>query len=496
MPKGKLLPTSEAESIVGIQFGVFSPEEVEKRAVVEINTHATYTAAGPVIGGLFDPRMGVIDNGKRTCKSCMNTNHLCPGHWGKLRLARPVYYIQFINYIISALRCSCIRCGRLLIDKHKFAHLLRKKGTFRLKEVTELCKKIKRCGQDTEDGCGAKQPSSYKRQRLAEIWAEWDDLSAVPVEEAPGEAVAPGMGAEDDGAKKFKKLLEVDYVLRLFRRISDEDVDFMGFSRHWCRPDWMICTVLPIAPPQVRPSVVTDSSPRSEDDLTHKYVDIIKTNKTLAQIMENRPGDKPKIDDWTQVLQYHIATLVNNQLPGVPKSAQRNGRALKSLSERLGGKEGRFRFNLQGKRVEFSARSVITPDPNISIGQLGVPIKIAQTLTYPETVTRYNIDNLYKLVQNGPDMWPGAKSILRVGDQKLISLAHVNRTEVELKLGDIVHRHMLDDDPVLFNRQPSLHKMSMMCHKVKVLPGYTFRLNVSACSPYNADISLCFQNFI
>lgn len=487
MPSSKLNPTSEAENVIGIQFGIFSPEQVEKRAVIEITTHSTYNGVNPTIGGLFDPRLGVIDNGKKTCKTCLQNNAGCPGHWGKLTLARPVIYVQFINYVVSTLRCVCIKCAKLLINKEKNAHILRKKGAARLKAITEMCKKIKRCGQDTEDGCGAKQPTSYKRLRLAEIWAEWDDLMAATIEETEETGALTTVGTEEDGTKKLKKMLEVDYILRLFKRISNEDVDFIGLSRHWSRPDWMICTVLPIAPPQVRPSVVTNGGPRSEDDLTHKYVDIIKTNASLAKTMEEHPGVKNKIDDWTQVLQYHVATLVNNQIPGVPKSAQRNGRPLKSLKERLGSKEGRFRSNLQGKRVDFSARSVITPDPNISVGELGVPVRVAQTLTYPEVVTRYNIDMLYKLVQAGPDVWPGAKSIMRVGDQRLVSLAHVNRAEVELKLGDTVYRHMLDKDPVLFNRQPSLHKMSMMCHKAKILPGFTFRLNVSSCSPYNAD---------
>jgi DNA-directed RNA polymerase II subunit RPB1 len=121
------------------------------------------------------------------------------------------------------------------------------------------------------------------------------------------------------------------------------------------------------------------------------------------------------------VLQYHIATLVNNDIPGVAQSAQRSGRPLKSLQQRLGSKEGRIRNNLQGKRVEFSARSVITPDPNISVAELGVPTKIAMNLTFPERVTAFNIDRLYALVQNGPDMYPGAKSIQRL-DGRSISL--------------------------------------------------------------------------
>jgi DNA-directed RNA polymerase beta' subunit len=169
----------------------------------------------------------------------------------------------------------------------------------------------------------------------------------------------------------------------------------------------------------------------------------------------------------------------------VAPSAQRSGRPLKSIQQRLGSKEGRIRYNIQGKRVEFSARSVITPDPNISIGELGVPIEIASNLTVPERVTAFNRDKLYKLIQNG-DTYPGAKTIVRA-DGRMISLKHVNAKEIVLYNGDVVNRHMLDNDIVLFNRQPTLHKMSMMAHRVKVLPYKTFRLNVLVTRPYNAD---------
>jgi DNA-directed RNA polymerase II subunit RPB1 len=284
----------------------------------------------------------------------------------------------------------------------------------------------------------------------------------------------------------LRKFLEPEYVHRLLKRISDDDVDFMGFSRYWCRPDWMMCTVLSIPPPQVRPSVLQDNNQRSEDDLTQKLVDIIKTNGLLAdKIAKN--VKKKVIDEWTNVLQYHVATFINNEIPGVPPSAQRSGRPLKSVQQRLGSKEGRIRNNLQGKRVEHSARTVITPDPNISIKEIGVPIRIASNLTYPERVTAFNINKLYKLIQNGPDVYPGAKTIVRAADNRMISLKHITGKDLQLFEGDIVNRHLMDGDYVLFNRQPSLHRMSMMGHQVRVLPHNTFRLNVSVTAPYNAD---------
>ena len=247
----------------------------------------------------------------------------------------------------------------------------------------------------------------------------------------------------------------------------------------------MICSVLPIPPPQVRPSVIQDNNQRSEDDLTHKLFEIISTNQRLQDKINNNAA-KNLIEDEHTVLQYHIATLVDNQIPGVAPSAQRSGRPLKSVQQRLGSKEGRIRYNIQGKRVEFSARSVITPDPNLSIAEIGVPLKIAMNLTVPEKVTPYNREQMYKLIQNGADKHPGAKTIVRP-DGRMISLKHVNTREIVLKLGDVVNRHLNDGDIILFNRQPTLHRMSMMGHRVKVLPYNTFRLNVSVTAPYNAD---------
>jgi len=468
MPSGLNQPSSEIEPIVGIQFGIFSPEEIERRSVVEITNAGTFDGNEPRIGGLFDPRMGVLDNGK-TCRSCGQTNHNCPGHFGHYKLARPVYFIQFFPMVLNVLDCVCIRCSKLLIDKNVHKGLLKKRGESRWKAVLALCKNITRCGQDIEDGCGARQPDRFLREAISRIVAVWDNID----------------NAEDGNKVQQRQVLECEYVLRLFRRITDEDVDFMGLNRYWCRPDWMICSVMPIPPPQVRPSVIQDNNQRSEDDLTHKLFEIIQTNNNLQDKINNN-ANKGLIDDQYAVLQYHVATLVDNQIPGVAPSAQRSGRPLKSIQQRLGSKEGRIRYNIQGKRVEFSGRSVITPDPNISIEEIGVPIKIAMNLTVPERVTKFNRSTLYKLIQNGADNYPGAKTIVRK-DGRTVSLKHVNTKEVVLNLGDIVNRHLMDGDPILFNRQPTLHRMSMMGHKVKVLPYNTFRLNVSVTAPYNAD---------
>ena len=193
------------------------------------------------------------------------------------------------------------------------------------------------------------------------------------------------------------------------------------------------------------------------------------------------------IDDWTTVLQYYVASQVDNKIPGVASCAQRSGRPLKSIKDRLNGKGGRMRGNLMAKRVDFSARSVITADPNISIRELGIPLKVAKNITKPVLVNDVNKAFLMKLIENGPDEWPGAKILERKNGDS-ITLRYMDRKSIVLENGDIVHRHMMDGDAILFNRQPTLHRMSMMCHIARIMKrGDTFRMNVGVTKPYNAD---------
>ena len=268
--------------------------------------------------------------------------------------------------------------------------------------------------------------------------------------------------------------------------IHDDDIVFLGFNPHFSRPEWMICQVLAVPPPCVRPSIKHDSQQRSEDDLSYIIMSILKVNEDIKKKLQVDYKENV-IEDCRSVLQYYCASLVNNKIPGVDSAAQRSGRAFKSIMDRLNGKTGRVRGNLMGKRVDFSARSVISGDPNLSIRQLGVPIKIAKNITYPIKVNKRNISYLTRLVKNGPENYPGA-NVLHKKNGNSISLKYVDRDSIRLQEGDIVHRHILNGDPVLFNRQPTLHRMSMMCHVVKVLKkGNTFRMNVADTKPYNAD---------
>ena len=452
--------------VIGIQFSIMSPEEIRKSSVAEITSRDTYINNKPVIGGLFDPRMGVLEPGL-ICPTDGLDYMKTPGYAGHIELARPVFYIQYLSTIQKCMKCVCFKCSKLLVSKDKYKQALKLQGDARWKYVFTLCSKVKRCGDDSEDGCGTLQPSKIRKEGLATIFAEW----------------------KNDGNDAEPIIIKVtpEMTLKNFKRISDDDVTFMGFSPLYSRPDWMICQVMSVPPPAVRPSVKHDAQQRSEDDLSHILVNIIKTNKTLQdKIQNNAPSNV--IDDWTTVLQYYIATQVDNKIPGVASVAQRSGRPLKSIKDRLNGKGGRMRGNLMAKRVDFSARSVITADPNISIRELGIPMKVAKNITKPVIVNKINKNFLTKLIQNGPDVWPGAKMLEKQNGEVITLRYYLDRNSIVLEEGDIVHRHMMDGDAILFNRQPTLHRMSMMCHIARIMKkGDTFRMNVADTKPYNAD---------
>lgn len=225
---------------------------------------------------------------------------------------------------------------------------------------------------------------------------------------------------------------------------------------------------------------------RSQDDLTHKYANIIRCNTNLERLSKQGTAQSA-LQDRFDLLQYHVATLMDNEISGEVQDKQKNGKVIKSIRQRLVGKGGRVRSNLMGKRVDFSARTVITGDPNIGINQVGVPRSVAMNLTFPEVVTKYNRERLLKLVENGPTEYPGANRIINT-DGGIIDLRYVKSNQPPpLEYGYTVERHLNDGDYVLFNRQPSLHKMSLMAHRAKIFPYSTFRLNLSCTTPYNAD---------
>lgn len=447
--------------IEGIKFGLLSPDHIRKISEVKIVTADTYDEDGyPIEGGLMDPKLGVVDPGLK-CKTCGGRVGDCPGHFGRIELARPVVHVGYAKVINRVLRAICRSCSRLLLTEEKIEDYknqlrhARKIG----KSDTDILKDLYRTAR-----LSVKCP--YCKEEQFEIKFE-----------------KPTTFVENK-----HRLSSTDIRERL-EKITDADAEVMGFDLEVSRPEWMIVTVLPVPPVTVRPSITLESGERSEDDLTHKLVDILRINQRL---MENIEAGAPQliVEDLWELLQYHTTTYFNNEVAGVPPARHRSGRPLKTMTQRLKGKEGRFRSNLSGKRVNFSARTVVSPDPNISINEVGVPEMIAKELTVPERVTPANIEYLKQLVTNGPDKYPGANYVERPDGGRIRLLKQIKNVEEVLEkveVGGRVHRHLQDGDVVLFNRQPSLHRMSIMAHEVRVLPFKTFRINLCVCPPYNAD---------
>ncbi len=443
--------------IESIRFEVLSPQEIRRMSVSKIITPETYDDDGfPIEAGLMDPKLGVIDPGLR-CKTCGGKAGECPGHFGHIELAAPVIHVGYAKLIAKLLSSTCRECGRVLLRDSKkeefISEIERRKQLGQdyenvVKEVFRITKPIKKCPH-----CGADQ---------------FDIKFEKPTFVYEGE----------------HRLTPKDVRERL-ERIPTDDLLVFGLDPKAVRPEWMVLTVLPVPPVTVRPSIILETGQRSEDDLTHKLVDIIRINQ---RFIENKEAGAPQLilEDLWELLQYHVTTYLDNEVSGIPPARHRSGRPLKTIAQRLKGKEGRFRGSLSGKRVNFSARTVISPDPNLSIMEVGVPLAIAKELTVPIYVTPNNIDEAREYILRTEH--PKANYVIR-NDGRRIRVLDLNAEEIAEKLepGWIVERQLKDGDIVLFNRQPSLHRMSIMAHYVKVLPYKTFRLNPAVCPPYNAD---------
>jgi len=424
-------------------FSILNPEMIKKMAAAKISKTELYDQEGyPIEGGLMDPRLGVIDPGLR-CRTCGGSMGDCKGHFGYIELTKPVIHVHYAKLIYEILRATCRKCGRILLDEDGMEKF--KKGKKSLKRLKSLIKT--KCPH-----CGAKQKKINFLKPMTFVEA---GTILTPVE-----------------------------VRNRLKRIPDKDLLYLGIKG--TRPEFFVITLLPIPPVTVRPSITLETGERSEDDLTHKLVDIVRINKRLRENIDLGAPDFIIQDLW-ELLQYHVATYMNNELSGVPPARHRSGRILKTLAQRLKAKEGRFRHNLIGKRVNYSARTVISPDPMLDINEVGVPLVIAKELTIPIVVNEKNIKHIKALIKQYPT-WPTINYIIRPdGRRKKVTEANKKEILEEIEPGYIVEKQIENGDWAIFNRQPSLHRMSMMAHRVRVMPYRTFRFHLSVCPPYNAD---------
>lgn len=428
------------KQVSAIRFSLYSPEQIKKMSVAKIVTPELYDVDGyPVDGGLMDLRLGAIDPGVR-CRTCGGHLKECLGHPGLIELARPILHIKYLPIIDLVMRSTCEACGKLLLSEEDS-----KKD---LKTRLKKAKDAKKCFH-----CGI--------------------LQEKPKLEKPSQFLIG------------KRRIFPSEIRERLVKVSDEDLKIIGINPKTLRPEWSVLTYLLVPPVTVRPSITLESGERSEDDLTHKLSDIIRANQRL---WENLNAGAPEviIEDLWDLLQYHITTFFDNAVARVPPARHRSGQPLKTINERIKGKEGRIRKNLAGKRVNFSARTVISPDPYLKLNEIGVPFEVATILTVAEKVTTLNLERMKKIILKKE--YPGANYIIRHdGKRKRISDELREDLANEIEPGYTVERHLVDGDIVLFNRHPSLHRASLMAHNVRVLPYKTFRMHPAVCFPYNAD---------
>ena len=515
------------QELGSIQFGLMDPETYRDMSATKVITADTYDDDGyPIDMGLMDPRLGVIDPGLQ-CRTCGQHSGSCNGHFGHIELAAPVIHVGFTKLIRRLLRSTCRECGRLSLTEEEAAEYrdrltraeeLGEDWSDVMKSAVRQARKASNCphcGEEQHDIKHEKPTTYYEVQQV--LANDYSDRIAAAMQEAelgpPALAEETGIDLDrvteivggafrprEEDRKAIERALDLDLteedmnklmpsdIRDWFEAIPDDDMQTLGIDAERSRPEWMILTVLPVPPVTARPSITLDNGQRSEDDLTHKLVDIIRINQ---RFMENREAGAPQliIEDLWELLQYHVTTFIDNEISGTPPARHRSGRPLKTLSQRLKGKEGRFRGSLSGKRVNFSARTVISPDPTLSLNEVGVPERVATEMTQTLTVTDRNLSEARQYVRNGPHGHPGANYVRRP-DGRRLKVTEKNCEELAEKVESDweVNRHLLDGDIVIFNRQPSLHRMSIMAHEVVVMPYKTFRLNTTVCVAGDTEV--------
>ena len=463
---------------------------MERLSEVEVTETALYDRNIPRNGAINDLRMGTVDR-RLCCNTCLKDVMKCVGHTGHMTLARPVYHVGYIDLTLKVLRSVCFFCSALLTtDTDLTAHGKRVEG-YSINSVRQHLTHMANSGKLKKgcDRCGCPQPS-YSRCGLSirkEFGAK--EQEHFESEEEKAFALAP---------------FDAEQAFNILHHISKEDTERLGFPG---RPENMILHNLLVPPPIMRPTImVSDGSRiRGQDDLTLKLQDILKQNRQLLKeqgeldqlVTRSAPEEdvrakREEAQKTYDLLQFHVCMYMNHdarsfqQIP--MKGSIRTSGQVRSIFFRLKGKKGRVRGNLMGKRCDFTSRTVITPDPYMPIDYIGVPETMTLKQTVAEAVNPYNIRKLRRCVQVGAGKPGGAYSLRQGGENIFLGMFTPEQLRgVELRTGDVVERYLQNEDWILFNRQPSLHKQSIMGHRVKIMSGNTFRLPVCDTSPYNAD---------
>lgn len=520
--------STQERKFESVEFGVSSGKDVREASCARVCDATIYSRGLPNSSAVNSLSLGTTDRRLR-CLTCGKAITDCPGHRGHIDLPLPVYQALFIDHTMKVLRSVCHECSEICMtsdEKDAVSEISDAKMRFASAYASARTKK--RCPK-----CGALRPTFSRG--VAGIKADFSNCASQTDEEAAS--------LEAASALPFTAL-DARGTLAGIDKVESKRFFGAGFDA-----EELVTTDITLAAPCIRPAASSSDSSRTrgQDDITMRYQEIVKRaaelrvfldkhkeyvfsdtcisssaidelvvasgadgcdafdlfrNKEIEfqidwRILETHPTVAAELLERWQRLQADVFAVVNpaavkgGGLPTTSSSALVSSRAVsataKSIVVRLKGKEGRFRNSLMGKRVNFSGRSVITPDPLIDVDELGVPISLAKVLTVAEVVTPTNIGTLRKAVLAGPDAILGAQTVIKSNGSVTSLAACERRDSVELRFGYVVERHLRDGDVVCFNRQPTLHRLGFNGHRVVLMPGLTFRLNLSMCGVYNAD---------
>nr|QBK91525.1 MAG: DNA-directed RNA polymerase subunit alpha [Pithovirus LCPAC302] len=445
------LPTLVIERI---SHSMFDHDELEKKAEFEVRK-----TDDEGLHTVNDPRSGVVD-GDKLCKTCYKDNLNCPGHYGIIKLTEKIIHPMFLRETIDVLMSVCNSCGGLLLSKETLEEkgFLNLTGSKRLRAIANASSKLhcRRSQQNIEAGATGCIPNPiYKTSKAKEVGKIFYSY---------------------DTKKGKGNVRSVEEIEQIFEAITPEDSELLGFSNN-SHPKRFILKSIPVIPICSRAPVYQDGM-ILEDNITAMYKDIVRFNEELKR----KDLSEKERENLINGLIFSIGHMIDNSDGKYRQGIQKPHRDIKS---RVQGKEAIIRNLIQGKRVNFSARTVLSPDPNLKFGQIRIPRLWASYLTYPETVSPANIGRLTKLFRAGrvTHITPARG---KIAGRRLQVTKKVQK-EHNLAFDDRVERWLQNGDYVVFNRQPTLHKQSIMGYEVVLGDPMTIGLHLSYTPPHNAD---------
>lgn len=481
-----------------ISFGLYSDEEIERASCMEIAVPGSFDRFGhPVQGGVYDLRMGPVDFSSN-CKTCNLSLLNCPGHFGHIKLPRPVFNPMLFDSLLSIVRCCCFQCKHFKITNYDRLILFCKLSLLRNGEeingldelyMVEEEEELYRIVREKVESAKKKKPVSPTERHQEVVHKFFSNVGSRRKCVRCGHSnprITKGSnmkilkdfrrkGEKEEDEKDFELLLP-GAVKELIENLFLNEADLIESIFSTRDPGFFFMSSIPVVPNRFRPINVVNGK-KIENPQSIYLNDILKICILMSKDLSYWPelqGAVLSSFDNANIRKWHHSSALP---PGH-----------KQILER---KDGLFRRNIMGKRVNFAGRTVISPDPNLETREIGIPSIFAEVLTFPEGVTSFNVSRLKKAVVNGP-IYPG--SLYLQDGNVMLSLEHMadeKRYALANQLLDgkkVVWRHLVHGDVVLVNRQPTLHRPSIMAHKCRVLKGErTIRMHYANCKSYNAD---------